>query len=107
KNKNAKRMRGRSWPLYDDWVLIFGKDRTTGEFAQGLEEMIDDNSVVRDVPKDANVEAQPTEGMDNVSYSQSVTQGREEVNVTHIHVIQKKKSYHSKRFNGYKSFPNM
>ncbi|CAK9147088.1 unnamed protein product [Ilex paraguariensis] len=70
-------MRGRSWSLYDDWVLIYGKYRATGEFAQGLEEMIKDNSVVGDIPGDANVEAHPTGRIDDVNHSQRVTQGRE------------------------------
>ncbi|CAK9144256.1 unnamed protein product, partial [Ilex paraguariensis] len=69
-------------PLYDDWVLIFGKDRATSEFAQGLEEMIEDNSAVGDVPGVANVEAHPIGRTDDVTHSQSVTQGREGVNVT-------------------------
>ena len=68
--------------MYDDWVLVFGKDKATGEFAQGLKEMIEDNSAAGNVPEDANVEAHPTGGTDDVSHSQCVTQGKEGVNVT-------------------------
>ncbi|CAK9154541.1 unnamed protein product, partial [Ilex paraguariensis] len=56
--------------------------RATCEFAQGLEEMIEDNSAAGDVPDDANLEVHPTKGTDAVRHSQSVTLGREGVNVT-------------------------
>ncbi|KAK6164105.1 hypothetical protein DH2020_000969 [Rehmannia glutinosa] len=31
---NARLMRNKSWPFYNDWVMIFGKDRATGEHAE-------------------------------------------------------------------------
>ncbi|GER41175.1 sequence-specific DNA binding transcription factors [Striga asiatica] len=46
----AKSMRYKSWPLYADWVEIFGKDRATGEGAQGF------TDAVNDVLHDTNVE---------------------------------------------------
>ncbi|XP_059298351.1 uncharacterized protein LOC132051072 [Lycium ferocissimum] len=33
---NAKGMQNKTWPLFEDWEEIFGKDRATGEFAEGL-----------------------------------------------------------------------
>lgn len=32
---HARNMRFKSWPYYKDWVIIFGKDRATGESAKG------------------------------------------------------------------------
>ncbi|KAF3673851.1 hypothetical protein FXO38_05487, partial [Capsicum annuum] len=29
-------MNTKKWPMFDDWKEIFGKDRATGEFAEGL-----------------------------------------------------------------------
>ncbi|KAH0690201.1 hypothetical protein KY290_018443 [Solanum tuberosum] len=31
----AKKMNTKKWPLFEDWEEIFGKDRATGEFAEG------------------------------------------------------------------------
>ncbi|KAG8377496.1 hypothetical protein BUALT_Bualt08G0039000 [Buddleja alternifolia] len=36
KDSNARTMRHKSWPLYKDWCEIFGKDRATGEDAEGF-----------------------------------------------------------------------
>ncbi|KAL8502645.1 hypothetical protein ACS0TY_021685 [Phlomoides rotata] len=35
---NARTMHNKSWPYYDDWCEIFGKDRETGEQAKGCGE---------------------------------------------------------------------
>ncbi|GFP97115.1 hypothetical protein PHJA_001855600 [Phtheirospermum japonicum] len=35
-------MRFKSWPLYGDWCDIFGKDRVTGENAQGFANAVDE-----------------------------------------------------------------
>ncbi|KAG8382503.1 hypothetical protein BUALT_Bualt05G0084000 [Buddleja alternifolia] len=35
-DSNARTMRHKSWPLYKDWCEIFGKDRATGEDAEGF-----------------------------------------------------------------------
>ncbi|KAK6161405.1 hypothetical protein DH2020_004786 [Rehmannia glutinosa] len=37
---NARLMRFKSWPFYNDWVNIFGKDRATGEYAEGFTEAV-------------------------------------------------------------------
>ncbi|KAG8371126.1 hypothetical protein BUALT_Bualt13G0054400 [Buddleja alternifolia] len=34
-DSNARNMRFKTWPLYGDWVEIFGKNRATGEGAKG------------------------------------------------------------------------
>ncbi|KAL8482098.1 hypothetical protein ACS0TY_028302 [Phlomoides rotata] len=31
KDPNARMMRSKSWPLYDDWYEIFGQSRATSE----------------------------------------------------------------------------
>ncbi|XP_057778869.1 uncharacterized protein LOC130997546 [Salvia miltiorrhiza] len=36
KDPNARLMRDKPWPLIDDWKLVFGKDRATGEHAEDL-----------------------------------------------------------------------
>ncbi|KAK6126603.1 hypothetical protein DH2020_039649 [Rehmannia glutinosa] len=37
---NARLMRNKSWPFYNDWVMIFGKDRATGEHAEDFTEVL-------------------------------------------------------------------
>ncbi|KAG6424617.1 hypothetical protein SASPL_115035 [Salvia splendens] len=36
KDGNARFMRGKSWPYFDDWKEIFGKDRANGEGAEDI-----------------------------------------------------------------------
>ncbi|KAG8371718.1 hypothetical protein BUALT_Bualt13G0117300 [Buddleja alternifolia] len=38
-DSNAKNMRYKTWLLYKDWVEIFGKDRATGECAEGFHDV--------------------------------------------------------------------
>lgn len=33
---NARSMRYKSWPYYEDWKIIFGKDRATGDTADDI-----------------------------------------------------------------------
>ncbi|KAL1545531.1 hypothetical protein AAHA92_22246 [Salvia divinorum] len=35
-DSNAKFMRNKSWPLWDQWNVIFGKDRATGDTAEDI-----------------------------------------------------------------------
>ncbi|KAG8384008.1 hypothetical protein BUALT_Bualt04G0073400 [Buddleja alternifolia] len=54
-DSNARLMRYKSWPLYDDWVEILGKDRATGEQAEDFVEAV--NHVLNDTnhrDKDTN-----------------------------------------------------
>lgn len=39
---NARLMRHKSWPYYEDWKEIFGKDRATGENAEDIAEAWND-----------------------------------------------------------------
>ncbi|PIN22905.1 hypothetical protein CDL12_04378 [Handroanthus impetiginosus] len=39
---NAHLMRFKSWPYYNDWCEIFGKDKATGENAQDFVEAVND-----------------------------------------------------------------
>ncbi|KAG8390219.1 hypothetical protein BUALT_Bualt01G0061100 [Buddleja alternifolia] len=39
---NARNMRYKTWPLYKDWVEIFGKDRATGEGAEGFADVVEE-----------------------------------------------------------------
>ncbi|XP_073152220.1 uncharacterized protein At2g29880-like [Henckelia pumila] len=39
---NARTMRYKSWPFYDDWCEIFGKDRATGHNAEGFVDAVQD-----------------------------------------------------------------
>ena len=38
----AKGMNEKSFPMYDSWQILFGKDRATGEFAEDPEEIQDE-----------------------------------------------------------------
>ncbi|XP_057765001.1 uncharacterized protein At2g29880-like [Salvia miltiorrhiza] len=39
-DNNAENMRFKSWPLFEDWKQIFGKDRATGEHAEDVMEAV-------------------------------------------------------------------
>ncbi|KAG8390739.1 hypothetical protein BUALT_Bualt01G0114900 [Buddleja alternifolia] len=41
-DSNARNMRYKTWPLYKDWVEIFGKDRATGEGAEGFADVVEE-----------------------------------------------------------------
>ncbi|KAI8003460.1 hypothetical protein LOK49_LG08G02373 [Camellia lanceoleosa] len=38
---DAKNLRNKSFPHFDSWIHIFGKDRATGEFAEGPADAVD------------------------------------------------------------------
>ncbi|KAG6407659.1 hypothetical protein SASPL_130656 [Salvia splendens] len=40
-DKDAKHMRHKSWPLWETWKLIFGKDRASGEGTEQINDAID------------------------------------------------------------------
>ncbi|GAB2279261.1 hypothetical protein Dimus_013907 [Dionaea muscipula] len=37
----AAHMRDKSWPYYDDWLVLFGKDKATGDLAEDAIEMVE------------------------------------------------------------------
>lgn len=39
---NAKNIRGKSWPYYERWTEVFGKDRATGTTAEDVIEVVND-----------------------------------------------------------------
>ncbi|KAG6384851.1 hypothetical protein SASPL_113449 [Salvia splendens] len=41
---NARTMRHKAWPLWDDWKMIFGNDRATGGTAEGIGEAVANNT---------------------------------------------------------------
>ncbi|KAK6128885.1 hypothetical protein DH2020_037365 [Rehmannia glutinosa] len=48
---NARLMRNKSWPFYNDWVMIFGKDRATGnteDFTDALNHVMNGQSNPQD-----------------------------------------------------------
>ncbi|KAK6155493.1 hypothetical protein DH2020_009741 [Rehmannia glutinosa] len=45
-NSNARLMRNKSWPFYNDWVVIFGKDGAAGEHAEDFIEAVNHASDV-------------------------------------------------------------
>ncbi|GFY85421.1 hypothetical protein Acr_04g0001590 [Actinidia rufa] len=57
KDVDAKSLRNKSWPFYEDWLIIFGKDRATGEFAESaadaVENMDKEDEVGESVPLDS------------------------------------------------------
>ncbi|XP_057476010.1 uncharacterized protein LOC130764001 [Actinidia eriantha] len=42
----AKILQDMTFPFYEDWVVLFGKDRATGEGAEGLAEAVDREEAV-------------------------------------------------------------
>ncbi|XP_057803471.1 uncharacterized protein At2g29880-like [Salvia miltiorrhiza] len=55
-DNNARNMRYKSWPLYDDWKIIFGKDRATGnraeDFMEAVNDMIGQHNIAYEVNND-------------------------------------------------------
>ncbi|KAL8556493.1 hypothetical protein ACS0TY_004077 [Phlomoides rotata] len=47
---HVKTMRHKSWPYYENWSYIFGKDRATGENAADPTDLVD--SFLRDAPEE-------------------------------------------------------
>ncbi|KAL8492225.1 hypothetical protein ACS0TY_023748 [Phlomoides rotata] len=47
---HVKTMRHKSWPYYENWSYIFGKDRATGENAVDPTDLVD--SFLRDAPEE-------------------------------------------------------
>lgn len=41
-DSNAKNIRGKSWPFYERWIEVFGKDRATGTIAEDVIEAVND-----------------------------------------------------------------
>ncbi|GMP62051.1 hypothetical protein CsSME_00024301 [Camellia sinensis var. sinensis] len=41
RESDAKNLRNKSFPYFDSWIHIFGKDRATGEFAEGPADAVD------------------------------------------------------------------
>ncbi|GAB2295521.1 hypothetical protein Dimus_029686 [Dionaea muscipula] len=41
KEPEAANIRGKSFPYYDDWLVLFGKDRATGELAESATEAVE------------------------------------------------------------------
>ena len=70
KDVDAKSLRNKSWPFYEDWLIIFGKDRATGEFAESaadaVENMDKEDEVGESVPLDSS-------GVGGMECSNSVT----------------------------------
>ncbi|KAJ8569612.1 hypothetical protein K7X08_006189 [Anisodus acutangulus] len=54
---NAKKMNFKKWPLFADWEEIFGKDRATGEFTEGLEDAVEEieRTEAQEVPNDMSL----------------------------------------------------
>ncbi|KAK6163490.1 hypothetical protein DH2020_000354 [Rehmannia glutinosa] len=49
---NARLMRNKSWPFYNDWVMIFGKDRATGEHAEDFTDALNHVLNGQSIPQD-------------------------------------------------------
>lgn len=41
-DSNAKNIRGKSWPFFDSWTEVFGKDRATGSIAEDVMDAVND-----------------------------------------------------------------
>ena len=67
-------MRDKSWPYFNDWGVIFGKDRATGEFAIDVEDMVGDAEVEASMREVENIEAHNPVAP-NVPASSSATHG--------------------------------
>ncbi|XP_047326607.1 uncharacterized protein At2g29880-like [Impatiens glandulifera] len=61
---NAHGLRDKSLPFYEDWCIVFGKDRATGEFAEGPAEAMAamENEVETNDIESENIGKQPTSG---------------------------------------------
>ncbi|GFY80743.1 hypothetical protein Acr_01g0005520 [Actinidia rufa] len=70
KDVDAKSLRNKSWPFYEDWLIIFGKNRANGEFAESatdaVQNMDKEDKVGEFVPLDSS-------GVGGMECSNSVT----------------------------------
>ncbi|KAG8380749.1 hypothetical protein BUALT_Bualt06G0048400 [Buddleja alternifolia] len=58
-DSNTCTMRHKTWPLYKEWIEIFGKDRATGAHAEGFADIVQDvlnNGLTQGKGKDKEVE---------------------------------------------------
>ncbi|KAL7199745.1 hypothetical protein ACSBR2_021951 [Camellia fascicularis] len=46
---DAKHLRNKTFPYFDEWIQIFGKDRATGEFAEGPVDAVEAMNAEEDV----------------------------------------------------------
>ena len=67
-------MQDKSWPYFNDWGIIFGKDRATGEYVIDVKDMVVDVEAEASMRDVATMEAQNPFGM-NVPASSSATHG--------------------------------
>ncbi|GAB2295037.1 hypothetical protein Dimus_038331 [Dionaea muscipula] len=58
KEPDATNMRDKPFPFYEDWLVLFGKDRATGELAEGVVDMVDNMNLEE---LDADVDGLPTD----------------------------------------------
>ncbi|XP_062103796.1 uncharacterized protein LOC133814909 [Humulus lupulus] len=62
---NAKGIRNRPFPHYEDLVTVFGKDRANGQGAMGFSETVDE--IDKEVDNDANSEFDPLSPIDDLT----------------------------------------
>lgn len=49
RDTDAKHLRNKTFPYFDEWIQIFGKDRATGEFAEGPADAVEAMNAEEDV----------------------------------------------------------
>lgn len=49
---SARGLRTKSWPYYDDWKIIFGKDRANGMMAEDVVDAYDDLDLIEKMASD-------------------------------------------------------
>ncbi|XP_062080595.1 uncharacterized protein LOC133785364 [Humulus lupulus] len=63
-HSNAKGLRNRPFPHYEDLVTVFGKDRANGQGAMGFSKTVDE--IDKEVDNDANSEFDPLSPIDDL-----------------------------------------
>ncbi|KAG8388605.1 hypothetical protein BUALT_Bualt02G0142900 [Buddleja alternifolia] len=78
-DSNARTMSYKSWPLYNDWEEIFGKDRATGENVEGfpdvVQQMLNENNNVVGGDYVPTFDNEQIDEVQSMSFSQANTSG--------------------------------
>ncbi|XP_042058988.1 uncharacterized protein LOC121803382 [Salvia splendens] len=64
---NEKSMRNKTWPYFDEWNIIFGKDRANGDSAEGLKKAVNE------------LDAQEAMGNTNTSGEHSINVDKDDI----------------------------
>ncbi|KAI8555586.1 hypothetical protein RHMOL_Rhmol05G0184200 [Rhododendron molle] len=78
KDNNAQGLRFKSFPYYDDWCMIFGNDRATGEMAESAADMVEN---LDEATKEAGADSTTVNNTDKSPEEQSTKKANVSENI--------------------------